>query len=147
MKTQALQTILSQLYILKYPSGLRDWFCNPAASCLREFESHLQHCSTFGGVAQLGERRSCKPEAVGSYPSTSTKPWAYSEIDITLALHAGIRGLNPRRSTKFMLTKHLVVVIITSTDGLIVISKKTISWIAQLSRGSVEVVDYRKCRG
>ena len=37
------------------------------------FSSHLHQFRSVGAVAQLGERRFCKPEVVGSIPISSTK--------------------------------------------------------------------------
>ena len=50
-------------------------------------ESLAHHSSTFGGLAQLGERLPCKQEVTGSIPVLSTKRnWLkYLETDTSLS--------------------------------------------------------------
>ena len=43
----------------------------PRACPLARSDSSLRKSPTFGAVAQLGERRFCKPEVVGSIPISS----------------------------------------------------------------------------
>jgi hypothetical protein len=52
-------------------------------------------CSTFGAIAQLGERLLCKQEVVGSIPSGSTSREARPNTSIRASPHYGPVGSRP----------------------------------------------------
>ena len=64
---------------------------------------------SFGAVAQLGERRFCKPEVVGSIPISSTdadarcplRSYERTAAGIGVSIHRGLGYVSASRETVF----------------------------------------------